>query len=77
MASNVYVKSIIWLTSLGGLGYGLMVLTEPSEEKLSKIRATTASAHLTETEKKKILFLKRLQEAATDPSPIYIKKKEN
>lgn len=75
MASNVYVKSLIWLTTLGGVGYGLMRLTEPSEEKLKKIRATTASIHLTEDEKKKLLFMKKLQEAATG-TPVYLKKKD-
>lgn len=71
MASNPYVKSLFWLLSIGGLGYGLMIVTAPSEEKIAKIRATTAGVHLTEDEKKKVLFLKKLQEAA------YLKKPDN
>lgn len=63
MASNPYVKSIIWLATFGGIGYGLMELTKPSEAKLAKIRATTGSVHLTEEEKKKIVFLKKLQQS--------------
>lgn len=77
MASNIYVKSLIWLTTLGGIGYGLLRLTEPSEEKLNKIRATTSAIHLTEDEKKKLLFMKKLQEAATAKTPIYLKKKDD
>lgn len=77
MASNVYVKSVLWLTLSGGVGYGLMILTKPSEEKLSKIQSTTSRVHLIESEKKKALFLKRLQEASSDPTPVYLKKKEN
>ncbi|XP_037817227.1 uncharacterized protein LOC119607408 [Lucilia sericata] len=77
MASNPYVKSLFWLISIGGLGYGLMRLTAPSEEKIAKIRATTAGIHLTEDEKKKVLFLKKLQEAAYQKDPVYLKKPEN
>ena len=77
MALNPYVKSLFWLLSIGGIGYGLMILTEPSEEKLAKIRSTTAGVHLSEDEKKKVLFLKKLKEAATTKEPIYLKKPDN
>ncbi|XP_065355551.1 uncharacterized protein LOC135949996 [Calliphora vicina] len=77
MASNPYVKSLFWLLSIGGLGYGLMVLTAPSEEKLAKIRATTGGIHITQDEKNKVLFLKKLQEAANQKDPIYSKKPDN
>lgn len=77
MASNPYVKSLIWLLSIGGLGYGLMILTAPSEEKIAKTRATTAGIHLTEDEKNKVLFLRKLQEAANQKDPVYLKKPDN
>ncbi|XP_013109564.1 uncharacterized protein LOC106088539 [Stomoxys calcitrans] len=77
MASNPYVKSLIWLVSFGGIGYGLLRLTEPSDEKIAKIRATTAGVHLSEEEKKKLLFLKKLQSAVTDKTPVYLKKSED
>lgn len=77
MALNPYVKSLFWLLSIGGIGYGLMILTEPSEEKIAKIRSTAAGVHLSEDEKKKVLFLRKLQEAATSKEPIYLKKPDN
>lgn len=54
-----------------------MIVTAPSEEKIAKIRATTAGVHLTEDEKKKVLFLKKLQEAAHLKEPVYLKKPDN
>lgn len=69
MASNPYVKSFFWLLSIGGLGYGLMILTAPSAEKIAKIRATAAGISLTEDEKQKILFLRKLREAANIKEP--------
>ncbi|XP_005177581.1 uncharacterized protein LOC101897786 [Musca domestica] len=77
MASNPYVKSLIWLVAFGGIGYGLLRLTEPSEEKLAKIRSTTAGVYLSEDEQKKIQFLKKLQSAAAENAPVYSKKKED
>lgn len=74
--ANPYVKSLFWLVSCGGVGYGLMLLTAPSEEKLAKIRATTSAVYINEDERKKALFLKRMQEAASDPEPIYLKNKK-
>ncbi|XP_075154122.1 uncharacterized protein LOC142227441 [Haematobia irritans] len=76
MASNPYVKSLIWLVAFGGIGYGLLRLTEPSEEKIAKIRSTTARVHLSEDEQKKIQFLQKLQSSVSDTTPIYLKKKE-
>lgn len=75
MASNPYIKSLIWLISFGGIGYGLLRLTEPSEEKLAKIRATTAGVHLSEDEKKKLLFLQKLQAVTKENNTTYLNKK--
>ncbi|XP_017477431.1 PREDICTED: uncharacterized protein LOC108367347 [Rhagoletis zephyria] len=77
MATNPYVKSLIWLVCAGGGGYGLLRLTAPSEEKLERIRATGGPAHLTEEERKKLLFMQRMRDAATGQAPpIYLQKKE-
>ena len=76
MASNAYIKSLLWLVSLGGIGYGLLLFTEPSQEKLEKIKASASRPHSIEDEKKKLLFTKLLKEPATEV-PIYIKKKDN
>lgn len=75
MASNPYIKSLIWLISFGGIGYGLLRLTEPSEEKLAKIRATTAGVNLSEDEKKKLLFLQKLQAVTKENNTNYLLKK--
>ncbi|XP_011180240.1 uncharacterized protein LOC105210796 [Zeugodacus cucurbitae] len=77
MASNPYVKSLIWLVCSGGVGYGLMLLTEPSEEKRERIKATGGPAYLTNEELKKLQFMQRMREAATgEAPPIYMQKKE-
>lgn len=76
MAGAVYFKSFLWLTALGGLGYGLLQLTQPSEEKLSKIREYSKSTSLTEEEKRKILFMQKLQEAAGESKPVYIQRSD-
>lgn len=72
MASNPYVKSLIWLASFGGLGFVLLKLTEPSEEKLKNIKESGHATHLNEEQKKKLLFMKRLKQATTE-EPIYYK----
>lgn len=76
MASNPYIKSLIWLVSLGGTGYALLLLTEPSAEKLDKIKSSSSNTHISEDERKKLLFMQRLKEATTDKTPIYMQKKE-
>lgn len=68
MASNPYVKSVVLLLGSGGIGYGLMLLTEPSAEKLERIKA---SGSLNADQQKKALFMQKLKEAATDSTPIY------
>ncbi|KAH8377472.1 hypothetical protein KR093_005646 [Drosophila rubida] len=71
MASNPYVKSVLWLIGFGGMGYGLMMLTEPSAEKIQRIRASASPTQLTVDEQKKALFMEKLKEAATSSTPIY------
>lgn len=73
MASLVYIKSILWLAAFGGLGYGLLKLTEPSEEKIAKIKSKYTSTTLNEDEKRKLQFLQKLKESSTD-TPVYLKK---
>ncbi|EDW28887.1 GL19414 [Drosophila persimilis] len=72
MFGNPYLKSILWLVSFGGIGYGLMLLTEPNAEKIERIKASARGhPNQTDDEKKKALFMKRLQEAANTSAPIY------
>lgn len=75
MATNPYVKSLLWLVSLGGLGYVLLKVTTPSEKTIQEIRDNSPRAYITESEKKKLLFMKKLK-AATEETPIYLQKKE-
>lgn len=63
MAGNIYVRSLMWLVCSGGLGYALLLITRPSEEKLARIRATTSRPENYENEKRYKLFSQKLQEA--------------
>ncbi|EDV57430.1 uncharacterized protein LOC6542652 [Drosophila erecta] len=71
MLSNRYFKSILWLIGFGGMGYGLMLLTEPNVEKIERIKASVSSTKLSEDDQRKALFMKKLQEASTTSAPIY------
>lgn len=73
MAAAV-LKSCVYLGAFGFVGYVLMKVTEPSEEKKKAINQTgyrDPAANEARTQKE--LFLKKLQEATTD-TPIYLKK---
>jgi len=72
MAALVYIKSLLWLVGLGGLGFGLLKLTSPSSEKIAEIKSKN-SAYLTEDEKRKLLFIQRLKQSTTE-TPIYSQK---
>ncbi|KAH8240746.1 uncharacterized protein [Drosophila bipectinata] len=71
MSGNPYFKSVLWLIGFGGMGYGLMLLTEPNAEKIDRIKASASGSKLTADEQKKALFMKKLQEAATTSTPLY------
>ncbi|KAH8409594.1 hypothetical protein KR222_010017 [Zaprionus bogoriensis] len=71
MASNPYVKSLLWLIGFGGAGYGLLLLTEPNAEKIERIKASARPVHPDVSSQQKALFMKKLQEAATTSTPIY------
>ncbi|BFF96032.1 uncharacterized protein DMAD_13311 [Drosophila madeirensis] len=72
MFGNPYLKSLFWLVSFGGIGYGLMRLTEPNADKIDRIKASVrGNIHQTDDEKRKALFMKRLQEAAATSTPLY------
>uniref|UniRef100_A0A1L8DNP3 Putative conserved secreted protein n=2 Tax=Nyssomyia neivai TaxID=330878 RepID=A0A1L8DNP3_9DIPT len=68
----VYVKSAVWLIGCSALGYALLKVTEPREEKLRLIRATSSLENVTEDKRKTALALKKLREAVDD-KPIYLK----
>jgi Ubiquinol-cytochrome-c reductase complex assembly factor 3 len=66
----LYFKSA-YLSVFGGLGYVLMKVSEPSEEK--KRRISQSSYKDPEEKSQKALFLKKLQQATTE-EPIYLRK---
>lgn len=68
----VAIKSFAYLGLFGTVGYVLMKVVEPSEEKKRKISAYNDPSGV-EERSQKALFLKRIQEATTD-TPIYLKK---
>lgn len=73
MAAAV-VKSCVYLGAFGFVGYVLMKVTEPSDEKKKLISSTGyRDPSSDESKTQKALFLKKLQEATTD-TPIYLKK---
>lgn len=67
----VWVKSVVYLALFGGLGYGLLELTKPSEDKLKQFKYPGLE---TEEKSKKALFMKKLEQASRE-EPIYLKKK--
>lgn len=60
---NVFVKSAIYLTGFGALGWVLLEVTTPSQEKLEEIKRQQGVA-LEESSSQKALFLKTLKEAS-------------
>lgn len=69
-----FVKSGVYLGVFGFIGYTLMKISEPSEEKKKAIASTGyKDPSSNEAKTQKALFLKKLQEATTD-TPIYLKK---
>jgi hypothetical protein len=72
----VYFKSVVYLGVFGSIGYVLMQVAEPSEEKKKKIRETGFyDPSSNERKSQKALFLEKLKEATTD-TPIYLKKSQ-
>lgn len=68
------IKSCLYLGAFGTLGYVLMKVTEPSEEKKQAIRNTGfKDPQSNEVKTQKALFLEKLKEASTG-TPIYLKK---
>jgi Ubiquinol-cytochrome-c reductase complex assembly factor 3 len=67
----LYFKSAVYLGVFGSLGYILMKVSEPSEEK--KRRIAQSSYVDPEAKSQKALFLKKLQQATTD-EPLYLRK---
>uniref|UniRef100_A0A182J2H0 Uncharacterized protein n=1 Tax=Anopheles atroparvus TaxID=41427 RepID=A0A182J2H0_ANOAO len=62
----------VYLGIFGGIGYGLLELTKPSEEKLKELKYPGSVE--TEEKSKKALFMKKLEQASRE-EPIYLKKK--
>ncbi|CRL01274.1 CLUMA_CG014311, isoform A [Clunio marinus] len=73
-----YYKVGEYFGAFGSLGYILLKLTEPSEEKKKQIAQTGYSDPSSgESQKKKALFLEKLKQASVTETPIYLKKKES
>lgn len=69
-------KSVVYLGVFGSIGYVLMSVVEPSEEKRKKIKETGYKDPTSNEQKtQKALFLEKLKEASTAP-PIYLKKSQ-
>lgn len=72
--ASPFVKSGVYLGVFGFIGYVLMKISEPSEEKKKAIAKTGyRDPAVDEAKTQKALFLKKLQDATTD-TPIYLKK---
>jgi len=55
------IKSVFWLVGCGGVGYVLLQLTQPSDQKIAEIRK---SAHFTSEQNRKAqLFMDKLKES--------------
>lgn len=73
MAAVIF-KSCVYLGVFGSLGYVLMKVSEPSEEKRKAIAKTGyRDPSSDEIKSQKAQFLQKLKEASTD-TPIYLKK---
>lgn len=71
---NPYVQSLLWLAGCGGIGFALLELTKPNEEKLRAIRDASERQALNERDRKKALFMEKLSEAASPGvKPVYMK----
>lgn len=68
--SSPILRSFVYLSACGGIGYALMLLVAPSDEKK---RAIAASGGNSDLKSKKALFMQKLKEAQTD-TPIYLKR---
>lgn len=73
---NIFVKSAIYLTGFSALGWVLLEVTTPSQEKLEEIKKQQGAA-LEENSSQKALFMKTLKEASESKVPLYLKKKSD
>ncbi|XP_037958205.1 uncharacterized protein LOC119687790 [Teleopsis dalmanni] len=64
MAGSPYVKSLFWLAAFGGIGYGLLIATTPSGEKLERIKSSSSQSFPTVENKNKQLFMDQLKKSA-------------
>lgn len=69
---NKYIKSVVYLTVFGGIGYVLLEVTKPSKEKVAELKRQRDSTE--DSKNRKALFMKKLQEASESKEPIYLKK---
>lgn len=73
---QAYLKSAFYLVAFTGTGYVLMKLSEPSAEKLKKIRSTGSSpSDLTYEQKKTQLMLDTIK-GSVSKKPVYLQSPE-
>lgn len=74
---NAILKSAVYLTVFGGLGYVLLEVSKPNKAKLDELKRKhqRSSAEVAEAHSKKALFMQKLKEASESDAPIYLKKK--
>lgn len=69
-------QSIVYLGGFTALGYVLLKLTEPNQEKINKIRKSHfQDPQSNENQRKAALIIQKLKEAAYTSEPIYLQKK--
>lgn len=72
---NALIKSAVYLTVFGGIGYVLLEVTKPNPERLAEIKRKQGVT--ADDTSKKALFLQKLKEASESSEPIYLKKKKS
>lgn len=72
---QAYLKSAFYLVAFTGTGYVLMKLSEPSPDKLKKIRELGSSGDLTYEQKKTKLMLDTIK-GSVHEKPVYLKSRD-
>lgn len=67
---NPYIRSIFYLIGSGILGYGLMNILQPNEQKIAAIRANSVQTNFNDDVYKKRILEKLAK--STETKPIYL-----
>nr|CAI5843771.1 unnamed protein product [Callosobruchus analis] len=66
--ANRYVRSGFWLLAFSGLGYGMLVLTSPSQTYIDKLQQEYLD---NESSKRNRQFMSVLQASTNSDQPLY------